>query len=216
MERPVLWHVPATEIAGRRNGMNVAPALVFPVRIGGLLLILTALLFAAGGLLVLLSPVGGLDQVAPGLTYYLGLVLAAPAFAAWYAALGPTTGWRGWLGFGLGAMGAVGYGTAAFLVLPLAAGVTAAHDVWVYAMVTAPVLPIGALAFFIGSMLLGWSTMEAPTLPRMAGILVLVGFALWLVAFFMPPDLAWLLTVSNLVGGLGLAWIGWAIWSQSG
>jgi hypothetical protein len=193
--------------------MNVAPSLVLPVRIGGLLLVGTALLFAVGGVLVLSSPVGGLDQVAPGLTYYLGLVLAAPAYAAWYAAIGPASGWRGWLGFALGAMGAVGYGTAAFLVLPLAAGVSAAHDVWVYAMVTAPVLPIGALAFFAGSMLLGWATMRTPTLPRVGGILALAGFAVWLVAFFMPPALGWLLTVANLVGGIGLAWIGWAIWS---
>lgn len=195
--------------------MNVAPSLVLPVRIGGLLLIVTALLFVVGGLLVLLSPVGGLDQVAPGLTYYLGLVLAAPAFAAWYAALGVSSGWRGWVGFGLGAMGAVGYGTAAFLVLPLAAGVTAAHDVWVYAMVTAPVLPVGALAFFLGGMLLAWASMDSPILPRLGGILALIGFALWLVAFFMPPALAWLLTLANVVGGIGLAWIGWAIWSRS-
>lgn len=183
------------------------------LRFGGLLLLLAAVLFAIGGALVLVSPVGGLDQIAPGLTYYLGLVLAAPAYAAWYVALGPRPGTAAAIGFALGAMGAVGYGTAAFLVLPLAAGVEAAHDVWVYAMVTAPVLPIGALAFFVGSMILAWKTMSAPALPRTAGILALAGFAIWLVAFFMPPALAWLLTVANLVGGAGLAWIGWAIWS---
>lgn len=191
--------------------MDAAPA-VSPMRFGGLLLIVAAALFAVGGVLVLLSPVGGLDQVAPGLTYYLGLVIAAPAYAAWYLALGPNPGRRAAVGFVLGAMGAVGYGTAAFLVLPLAAGVTAAHDVWVYAMATAPVLPIGALAYFVGSMLLGWRTMDSG-LPRMAGLLALVGFALWLVAFFMPPALAWLLTVANLLGGVGLAWIGWSIWT---
>jgi threonine/homoserine/homoserine lactone efflux protein len=47
----------------------------------------------------------------------------------------------------------------------------------------------------------------------MAGMLALVGFALWLIAFFMPPALAWLLTVANLLGGVGLAWIGWSIWT---
>lgn len=191
--------------------MDAAPA-VSPMRFGGLLLLIAAALFAVGGVLVLLSPVGGLDQVAPGLTYYLGLVVAAPAYAAWYLALGPSPGRRAGIGFVLGAMGAVGYGTAAFLVLPLAAGVTAAHDVWVYAMATAPVLPIGALAYFIGSMLLAWRTMDSQ-LPRMAGMLALVGFGLWLVAFFMPPALAWLLTVANLLGGAGLGWIGWSIWT---
>ena len=184
-----------------------------PLRFGGLLLIASAALFAVGGILVLASPVGGLDRVAPGLTYYLGLVIAAPAYAAWYLALGVAPGRRSAAGFALGAMGAVGYGTAAFLVLPLAAGVEAAHDVWVYAMVTAPVLPIGALAFFIGSLLLAWGSLSAD-LPKLAARLAVIGFALWLIAFFMPPSLAWLLTVANLVGGLGLAWIGWAIWSR--
>ncbi|HEX6127422.1 MAG TPA: hypothetical protein VF071_00170 [Candidatus Limnocylindria bacterium] len=182
-------------------------------RYGGALLIASALLFAIGGVLVLLSPIGGLDNPAPGLTYYLGLVLAAPAYAAWYAALGERAGWAGGLGFVLGAMGAVGYGTAAFLVLPLAGGVEAAHDVWLYAMATVPVLPIGALAFFIGSILLGVASMRSPGMDRWAGTAVVAGFAAWTVAFFAPPDLAWLLTVANLVGGAGMAWIGWSIWS---
>lgn len=183
-------------------------------RYGGALLVASALLFAVGGLLVLLSPIGGLDNPAPGLTYYLGLVLAAPAYAAWYAALGQSAGWTGGIGFVLGAMGAVGYGTAAFLVLPLAAGVEAAHDVWVYAMGTVPVLPIGALAFFVGSILLGVATMRAQRMDRWAGMLVVVGFAAWTVAFFAPPALAWLLTVANLVGGAGMIRIGLQIWAE--
>ena len=162
---------------------------------------------------MLLSPIGGLDNPAPGLTYYLGLVVAAPAYAAWYAALGERAGYTGGIGFVLGAMGAVGYGTAAFLVLPLAAGVEAAHDVWVYAMGTVPVLPIGALAFFVGSILLGVATMRAEAFDRWAGILVVAGFAIWTVAFFAPPGLAWLLTVANLVGGIGMVRIGLQIWS---
>ena len=182
-------------------------------RFGGVLLMASALLFAVGGILVLASPIGGLDNPAPGLTYYLGLVLAAPAYAAWYAALGDRAGRVGAVGFVLGAMGAVGYGTAAFLVLPLAAGVEAAHDVWVYAMGTVPVLPIGALAFFTGSILLGVATMRHPEMDRWAGILTVTGFAIWTVAFFAPPALAWLLTVANLVGGWGLMRIGLHIWA---
>ncbi|HEX2141850.1 MAG TPA: hypothetical protein VHK28_06180 [Candidatus Limnocylindria bacterium] len=51
-------------------------------------------------------------------------------------------------------------------------------------------------------------------MDRWAGLAAIAGFAIWTVAFFAPASLAWLLTVANLVGGAGLAWMGWSIWSR--
>jgi hypothetical protein len=183
-------------------------------RVGGPILLLAALLFAAGGVLVLGTYLGMVGVPASGLAYYLGLVLCAPGYAAWYATIGERGGTTASIGFVMAAIGAVAYATGAFLLLPIGAGVDAARDVWDYATVAVPVLPIGGLAFFVGSMLLAAASLRSPLLPRWAAVLALIGFAAWLIAFFAPPQLAVLLFVAGAGVGLGLGRIGWAIWSR--
>jgi hypothetical protein len=183
-------------------------------RWAGSILFLTALALAAGAILVVVVPFGGLANPAAGVAYYVALVLAAPSVAALYWLQADSTGKLGLAGFTLGSMGAVLYGTGAFLVLPIAENLEAAHDVWVYGMARAPVIPLGGALFLIGLALLGLATAKGGRFHRRAGILLTVGAAAWFVAFFFSfagALFAALLPVGSVLVGAALAWVGWTL-----
>jgi hypothetical protein len=182
-------------------------------RWGSVALIVTAVLFAAGGILVAVSPGGGLASPTAPLIYYLGTIAAIPAIVTLYAAQRPQSGKLGFAGFLLGVVGAAMYSGPELALLAGTAGAAGWHDVWGFAM--GNVLLIGPPSFFIGLGLLGIATARGRVFPRWAGILLATGSFLWLIAFVlsMVPGL---LTVANLVGSAGMAWIGWIIWSSAG
>jgi hypothetical protein len=197
-------------VAGRSEtsgGGSVRRALFW----GGWATIACALAFAVGGVLVAVDSAGGLGGPEAGIAYYVGLVLSAPAMAALYGSQVETSGKAGLVGFGLAATGAVLYGTGAFLVLPIAEQIPAAHDLWIYAMARAPVIPIGGGFFLIGSAVLGWVSARSGRFPKWAAWAFFAGSILWLVAFYGGPGIAFLLPVGNWVGGVGLAAIGWKL-----
>lgn len=173
----------------------------------GLALIATSALFALGSLLLVLlppeNPLGAALQV-------LGFVIAGPAFAGLYAAQWQRVGRLGFVGFVLGAIGAVMYCVPVYLVLAGTLGVAGWHDSYAFA---SPLLILGAVTFLIGSILQGIATARAGVLPRWGGLLFAAGYALWFVAFWVSP-LAFLLRVGSVVGGIGLAWLGWHLWSR--
>jgi hypothetical protein len=181
-------------------------------RWGSVALIVTAVLFAVGGILVAVLPGGGLASPTAPLIYYLGTLTAVPAVIALYAAQRQQSGKVGFAGFLLGLVGAVMYSGPEFALLAGTAGAAGWHDVWGFAM--GNILLIGPPAFFIGLGLLGIAATRGPVFPRWAGILLATGSFLWLIAFLlsMVPGL---LTVANLIGSAGMAWIGWTLWSTA-
>lgn len=179
------------------------------VRWGGLALVLTAALFAAGGVLAATLPGGGLDGPLVSLLYYLGTVASIFAFTALYAAIRTQTGSLGFAGYALATAGAVLYSGPQFALVAGMSGAAGWHGVWGFAM--GNVLLIGPAAFFIGMILLGVAARRVPTLPGWSGILLGVGASIWLVAYVLST-VPGLLTVSSLVAGAGLAWIGASLW----
>jgi hypothetical protein len=185
------------------------------LRWGGVVLALSAVAFGLGGVLVAVDSAGGLGGPQAGLAYYTGLVLAPPGLAALYGAQIGQTGKLGLVGYVLASMGAVLYATGAFLILPIADQIPAAHDLWIYAMARVPVIPLGGALFLVGSGLLGVAAVRARVLPRWAAMLYTAGAVLWLVAFFGGTGLAFLLPIANWIGGIGLVWIGWILASAN-
>lgn len=183
-------------------------------RWGGIGLALTGLALLLGAILVVVVPFGGLANPAAGVAYYAALVLAAPSLAALFGALAATGGKTGLVGFALAAMGSVLYGTGAFLVLPIAENIEAAHDVWVYGMARAPVIPLGGAMFLIGVFLLGVAVSRGGAFARWSGIILAVGAGLWLIAFFFSTvgaAVSALLPIGSALVAAGLGSAGWRL-----
>lgn len=67
-----------------------------------------------------------------------------------------------------------------------------------------------------GIVLFAVATMRARVYPRLAGLLVIIGIVLYL-ASWVPPDRMLshgIALASNLTFGLGIAWMGYALWSE--
>lgn len=177
-------------------------------RLGGVAIVLVAVLFGLGGAVVAFSPFGGLadDQVAGGL-YYVGGVLSVLALPAILSASERRLGWPGLVGFAMAQTGIVMYATGMFLILPLVEDVSGAHDVFLFAAAEVPVFPIGALMFFVGCAMLGFAVAGPRSVPRWrwGARLFAVGSLCWLVAFF---GVVWLLFVANLIAGTGMVALG--------
>ena len=70
-----------------------------------------------------------------------------------------------------------------------------------------------------GIVLFAIATMRARVYPRWAGLLVIIGIALYLASWLplTPPnrDVSHAIALaSNLTFGLGIAWMGYALWSE--
>ena len=179
-------------------------------RWGGLALILTAVLYIVGGILVVVLPAGGLATPAAPLVYYLGTITAVLALIALYTAQRQQTGILGFAGFLLAIIGATLYSGPQLALVAGTSGAAGWHDVWGLAM--GNVLLIGPAAFFIGIILQGVASTRGGVLPRWSGVLLAIGAFVWLIAYFLSA-VPGLLTVASLVTGVGMAWMGWALWS---
>lgn len=179
-------------------------------RWSGVALILTAVLFVIGGILVVVLPSGGVAGPAAPLVYYLGTIMAVLALIALYAAQRKQTGILGFAGFLLAVIGATLYSGPQLALLAGTSGAAGWHDVWGFAM--GNVLLIGPAAFFIGMILLGIASMRGGVLPRWSGGLLAIGAFVWLIAYFLSA-VPGLLTVASIITGAGMAWMGWALWS---
>ena len=78
-------------------------------------------------------------------------------------------------------------------------------------MARAPVIPVGGAMFLIGLALLGVATARGGRFPRLAGILLAVGAAAWLLAFFLSMAGAFfaaLLPIGSALVAAAFAWGG--------
>ncbi len=74
-----------------------------------------------------------------------------------------------------------------------------------------PELIVASLVFSIDYILLGAAIVRAGVLPRGAGILLAVGAPI--VAFSPPIGVQAVLIVGHVMFGLGLVWLGYALWT---
>lgn len=180
-------------------------------RWGALTTIVTALLFVAAAVALIVIPNGGLaNPIAPTL-YYLGLILTVPTYITIFAAQSQAAGKLGFAGFVLSVIGSILYSGPIFVLMAGISGVATWHDMWGFAM--GNILPLGASIFLIGSILFGVATRRANVFPRNAGLLLTIGSSLWLVAFYLPVP--FLLSVANLLGAAGLAWLGVSVYPRA-
>lgn len=168
----------------------------------GAAILLNAILLVAAGILVAVIPEGGLASPAAPLLYYLALVSAVFGSLSLYTLQMARAGRLGFTGFVLATTGAVAYSAPVYALLAGTSGVATWHDLWFFAMRGS--LPLGATLYFLGSLLLSAATLRAGIFPRWSGWALVVGFAIWLVAFYLSV-VPGLLTLGSLITGVGMA-----------
>jgi hypothetical protein len=168
----------------------------------GTAILLNAALLVAAGILVAVIPEGGLANPVAPLLYYAALVSAVFASLCLYTLQIARAGRLGFTGFVLAAAGAVVYSAPAYALVAGTSGVATWHDLWFFAMSSA--LPLGATLYFVGSLLLGITTLRAGIFPRWSGWALVAGFAIWLVAFYLSV-VPGLLTLGSVIAGVGMA-----------
>ena len=66
------------------------------------------------------------------------------------------------------------------------------------------------VAFLIGVLLFGAATLRAGVFPRAAILLYVIGFVPYALSPFFPAPLV---TAAQAIGAVGVAWLGWALWT---
>ncbi len=179
------------------------------IRWGGLVTIAAAILLVIGAL----GSLNGRTVVGQWFSI-AGFVVLVFALMALYAAQAERSGVLGLVGFVLTVLGATLIPIFQFSALARVAGVDPERKV-VQFFNSTPLGLIGPLGFALGLIVLGIATFRAGVLPRWAGLLLSVGAVL----SFLGGD-SGIFLIAGLVGvlavSLGLAWMGWALWSGKG
>ena len=203
----------------------MSPSTLF--RSSGVALLLGSLLgLAWTAMSALILPINNLDQYAslPFLLTSLVILFASMAIIAglvgMYARQAISAGWLGFAGFILIFFGmlvvGVGFGLISATVIPW----LTTHAPNLLAGELPPLLNVfiivAILMVVVGTIPLGVATMRAGILPRWAGLLLIISGIAGLVVIAPLSAL-----VRNILAGvsavtffLGLAWIGYALWSE--
>jgi hypothetical protein len=120
-----------------------------------------------------------------------------------YARQAEKTGWLGFIGFLLTFTGTIFLAVEEFPAATINPSIPPAALV-VFLMLSVP--------FTLGFLLFGVVTMRAGVLPRWSGLLLILGVVL-LVAGSASHVIG---IIAAAVFGLGLAWLGYALWSEKG
>jgi hypothetical protein len=151
------------------------------------------------------------------MVWWFGVLLLQFGLIGLYARHAEKVGWLGLTGFVLTFFGA-GL-TAGILFLQSAVPLIASRSSLIaYELLYGPpaVVIVNEVSFGGGIVLFAVATMRARVYPRWAGLLVIYGIALYL-ASWVPPDRVLshaIALASNLTFGLGVAWMGYALWSE--
>jgi hypothetical protein len=193
------------------------------IRWSGLISILAGVLYA---LAAILHPVGediaaytSPNWVTAHLVYWVSAILMLFGLVGLYARQVEKIRWLGLVGFVLAFIGTVFVSSIFFMVstvIPLIAAETPALFDQAATPPTGAVLVV-VLGFSLGYILFSVATMRAGVLPRWSGLLLIIG-----VSFFMISEAPLfdrtlshvIVTVGDVVFGLGLAWMGYALWSE--
>ena len=193
------------------------------IRWSGLLSLLAGVLYAVGALLhpvgESLAAVSSPNWVPAHLVYWVSVLLLHLGLVGLYARQAEQTGRLGLVGFVLAFIGTALVGSIlvfASTILPLIAAEAQA----IFDRAARPpdfLLPVFILGFGLGWILLGIVTMRAGVLPRWSGLLLIVGVTLFMISEAAPFEVMLahtLVTVGDIIFGLGMVWIGYALWSE--
>jgi hypothetical protein len=193
------------------------------IRRSGLISILAGALYALGAIL---HPAGediaaytSPNWVTAHLVYWVSAILMLFGLIGLYARQVEKTGWLGLVGFVLAFIGTAFVGGIFFMVstvTPIIAKEMPALFDQTATPSTATVLVI-VLGFSLGYILFGIATMRAKVLPRWSGLLLIIGVSFFMIseAPLFDRTLSHLIvTVGDVVFGLGLAWMGYALWLE--
>jgi hypothetical protein len=151
--------------------------------------------------------------------YWVSAMLMLFGLVGLYARQVEKTGWLGLVGFVLAFIGTV-LVDSIFVMASTVIHLVALQAPALFDQAAAPptfgVLVV-VLGFSLGYILFGIATMRADVLPRWSGLLLIIG-----VSFFMISEAPLfdrslshaIVTVGDVVFGLGLAWMGFALWSE--
>ena len=180
------------------------------IRWGGLVTIVAAILLVIGGM----SSLNGRTVVGQWFTI-AGFVVLVFAMMALYGAQVERSGVLGVVGFVLTVLGATLIPIFQFAVLARVSGVDPDSAVVQFFNAT-PLGLIGPISFILGLIVFSIATFRARVLPRWAGVLLGVGAVVFLSGGAESGLFLILGSVGLVAIALGLAWMGWALWSGKG
>jgi hypothetical protein len=193
------------------------------IRLSGLATLLAGALYALGALL---HPVGedlasvtNPSWVPSHLVYWVSAMLMLFGLVGLYARQAAKAGWLGLVGFLLALTGTAFVGSIFFMastILP----VVATGSSGIFDQVITPstfVVLVVVVGFVLGYVLFGVATIRAGVFPRWSGPLLIIGVSLFMISEVSPVDLAishLIATLGDVIFGIGLAWMGYALWSE--
>jgi len=152
------------------------------------------------------------------MTWWLGVLLLQFGLIGLYARHAEALGRLGLIGFVLAFFGAGLTSGILFLQSSAVKMIAPTSPAIAHKLLVGPVfwVLLNEATFGGGIVLFAIATMRARVYPRWAGLLVIIGIALYL-ASWVPPnrDVSHAIALaSNLTFGLGIAWMGYALWSE--
>ena len=197
------------------------------IRWSGLISLLAGILFA---LAAFIHPAGedlaaynSPKWVAAHLLGWVSVMLMQLGLIGLYARQMERIAWLGLVGFVLAFIGTAFAGAIQFMVATVIP-VVAEKATAIFPQVRRPptfAVPLFALGFGLGYVLFGIATMRARVLPYWSGLLLSIGVLLFMVAEVSREASLLSGTLPHVMGdtgaavlGLGLAWMGYALWSE--
>ena len=193
------------------------------IRWSGLICVLAGVLYAVGAFLhpigETLDAVKHTNWVPSHQVYWVSVLLFHLGLVGLYARLKETAGLLGLVAFILGFIGTSVVSSILLLattILPIIA--SDAPTIFEQSMMfPAFVAVVFIMSFGLGWMLIGLVIMRDKHLPRWSGLLLIVGVGLFISSEALPfgPTLAHtLVTIGDILFGLGLVWLGYTLWSE--
>jgi len=195
------------------------------IRWSGLISVLAGVFYAIAALLHPagedLASVISANWVPAHFVYWVSAILMQLGLVGLYARQAEEIGWLGLAGFVLAFIGTALVLSIFFLAtagLPLIAA--EAPAIFDQAMASpAFIVVMLVLGYIVGYILFGVATMRAGVLPRWAALMLIIGASFFLISqtgLVGGMLLHVIVTVGDVVFGLGLAWMGYALWSEKG
>src|SRR5215469_7314861 len=152
------------------------------------------------------------------MVWWLGVLLLQFGLIGLYARHAEAVGWLGLTGFVLTFLGAGLTEGILFLQSSAVPLIASRSSLIASELLYGPpaVVLVNEASFGGGIVLFAVATMRARVYPRWAGLLVIDGIGLYLISW-VPSDRVLshaIALASNLTFGLGIAWMGYALWSE--
>jgi len=166
-----------------------------------------------------LASVNSPNWVPSHFVYWVSAILMQLGLVGLYARQAEKAGRLGLAGFVLAFIGTALVGSIFFLATAAIPLIAAELPLVFDQAMTPPAFIVLMLVvgFALGYVLFGVATMRAGVLPRWAGLLLIIGVLLFMLseAGLLERTLSHVsVTAGDIMFGLGLAWLGYALWSE--